>query len=242
MVQRDLLSKDFVSASFERATYTEELFKKPVIVTDYPKEIKACYMRSNEDGKTVAAMDVLALRIGEIIGGSQREERHDLLQSRIRDMAAHGMNEASYWWYLDLRRFRSRSREPPATRSFSAPLSHLDHRSPPGPRPGTPRRGHGPLGHPRAKYLPQIAATCQRIADSVEQTLAPGAIPVVLGGDHSVAVGTVSGVSHHFRKRDQSVGLIWLDAHADMNTPESSPSGNVHGMPLACIVGRGPPS
>ncbi len=84
---------------------TEELFKKPVIVTDYPKEIKAFYMRSNDDGKTVAAMDVLAPRIGEIIGGSQREERHDLLQQRIHDMAAHGLNEAAYWWYLDLRRF-----------------------------------------------------------------------------------------------------------------------------------------
>jgi len=97
-----------------------------------------------------------------------------------------------------------------------------------------------PEGHPRAKYLPQIAATCQRIAASVEDVLAAGAIPLVLGGDHSVAVGTVSGVSHHYRRSDQSVGLIWLDAHADMNTPESSPSGNVHGMPLACIVGRGP--
>jgi asparaginyl-tRNA synthetase len=84
---------------------TEELFKKPVIVTDYPKEIKAFYMRSNDDGRTVAAMDVLAPRIGEIIGGSQREERHDVLQSRIRDMAAHGLNEANYWWYLELRKF-----------------------------------------------------------------------------------------------------------------------------------------
>jgi len=84
---------------------TEELFRKPVIVTDYPKEIKAFYMRSNDDGKTVAAMDVLAPRIGEIIGGSQREERFDLLQSRIREQAAHGMKEESYWWYLDLRRF-----------------------------------------------------------------------------------------------------------------------------------------
>jgi asparaginyl-tRNA synthetase len=84
---------------------TEDLFKKPVIVTDYPKDIKAFYMRSNDDGKTVAAMDVLAPRIGEIIGGSQREERHDLLQERIREQAARGMNEESYWWYLDLRRF-----------------------------------------------------------------------------------------------------------------------------------------
>jgi arginase len=97
-----------------------------------------------------------------------------------------------------------------------------------------------PEGHPRAKYLPQIAATCQRLALLVVETLSGGGVPVVLGGDHSVAVGTVSGVSHFFHEREQSVGLIWLDAHADMNTPESSPSGNVHGMPLACIVGHGP--
>ena len=81
---------------------TEELVKRPVIVTDYPKEIKAFYMRANDDGKTVAAMDVLVPRIGEIIGGSQREERGDLLLDRIQ---AHGMSEQPYWWYLDLRRF-----------------------------------------------------------------------------------------------------------------------------------------
>jgi arginase len=97
-----------------------------------------------------------------------------------------------------------------------------------------------PEGHPRAKYLPQIAATCQRLALLVAETLSGGGVPVVLGGDHSVAVGTVSGVSHFFRERQQTVGLLWLDAHADMNTPESSPSGNVHGMPLACIAGHGP--
>jgi len=81
---------------------TEELFHKPVIVTDYPKQIKAFYMRLNSDDKTVAAMDVLAPRIGEIIGGSQREERYDVLRDRI---LGHGMTEQSYWWYLDLRRF-----------------------------------------------------------------------------------------------------------------------------------------
>jgi asparaginyl-tRNA synthetase len=84
---------------------TEELLKKPVIVTNYPREIKAFYMRSNDDGKTVAAMDVLVPRIGEIIGGSQREERHDVLLSRIREHAAMGMKEENYRWYLDLRRF-----------------------------------------------------------------------------------------------------------------------------------------
>jgi asparaginyl-tRNA synthetase len=84
---------------------TEELFKKPAIVTDYPKEIKAFYMRSNDDGRTVSAMDVLAPRIGEIIGGSQREERYDVLLEKIRSGGAHGMSEEAYWWYLDLRRF-----------------------------------------------------------------------------------------------------------------------------------------
>jgi arginase len=97
-----------------------------------------------------------------------------------------------------------------------------------------------PEGHPHAKYLPQIAATCNRIGQQVSDALANGSTPLVLGGDHSVAVGTASGVSRHFRERGEKVGLIWLDAHADMNTPESSPSGNVHGMPLACIVGIGP--
>jgi arginase len=98
-----------------------------------------------------------------------------------------------------------------------------------------------PEGDPHAKYLPQIASTCQQVALQVEGTLEHGRMPLVLGGDHSVAVGTVTGVSKHFRKRGQKIGLIWLDAHADMNTPETSPSGNVHGMPLACIVGLGPP-
>ncbi|HEY7388968.1 MAG TPA: asparagine--tRNA ligase [Bryobacteraceae bacterium] len=84
---------------------TEELLHKPVIVTGYPRQIKAFYMRANDDGKTVAAMDVLVPRIGEIIGGSQREERHDLLLDRIREHAAMGMKEESYRWYLDLRRF-----------------------------------------------------------------------------------------------------------------------------------------
>ena len=97
-----------------------------------------------------------------------------------------------------------------------------------------------PEGDPQAKYLPQIAAACDQLAAQVQDALSRGAMPLVLGGDHSVAIGTVSGVSRHFRERDQRVGLIWLDAHADMNTPETSPSGNIHGMPLACLVGMGP--
>jgi len=81
---------------------TEEYCKKPVFVTDYPKDIKAFYMRLNDDGKTVAAMDLLAPGIGEIIGGSQREERADVLQARIIEM---GLDEETYWWYLELRRY-----------------------------------------------------------------------------------------------------------------------------------------
>ena len=81
---------------------TEQIFKKPVFVTDYPKEIKAFYMRLNDDGKTVAACDLLVPGIGEIIGGSQREERLDVLQERMRAL---GMNEEDYWWYLDLRKY-----------------------------------------------------------------------------------------------------------------------------------------
>ena len=81
---------------------TEEIFKKPVFVTDYPKEIKAFYMRLNDDGKTVAAVDMLVPGIGEIIGGSQREERLDLLQARMKEL---DLDEKDYWWYLDLRRY-----------------------------------------------------------------------------------------------------------------------------------------
>ena len=83
---------------------TEELIKKPVFVIDYPKEIKAFYMRMNEDNKTVAAMDLLVPGVGEIIGGSQREERYDRLLARIQEL---GLKKEDYWWYLDLRRFGS---------------------------------------------------------------------------------------------------------------------------------------
>lgn len=91
-----------------------------------------------------------------------------------------------------------------------------------------------------ARYLPQIAGTCERLAAGVRNAMEKGKFPLVLGGDHSVAAGTVSGVSAALRNRSQKLGLLWVDAHADMNTPESSPSGNVHGMPLACCIGHGP--
>ena len=81
---------------------TEQVYNAPVFVTDYPKDIKAFYMRTNEDGKTVRAMDLLVPGVGEIIGGSQREERYDVLMNRIQEL---GLNEEEYWWYLELRKF-----------------------------------------------------------------------------------------------------------------------------------------
>ena len=83
---------------------TEQVFKKPIFVTDYPKDIKAFYMRLNDDGKTVAAADCLVPGVGEIIGGSQREERLDVLEARMDEL---GLNKEDYWWYLDLRRYGS---------------------------------------------------------------------------------------------------------------------------------------
>src|SRR5262249_2539055 len=98
-------------------------------------------------------------------------------------------------------------------------------------------------GDPHAKYLKEITATCTKHAETVVKTLEATKVPLVLGGDHSVAAGTVAGVAEFYRqqrRQDQRIGLIWIDAHADINTPETSPSGNVHGMPLAAIMGLGP--
>ena len=95
-------------------------------------------------------------------------------------------------------------------------------------------------GDPRAKYLKEITATCTKHADLVLKTLEAGKFPIVLGGDHSVAAGTVAGVAEFYRRENKKIGLIWIDAHSDINTPETSPSGNVHGMPLAALLGLGP--
>jgi arginase len=92
----------------------------------------------------------------------------------------------------------------------------------------------------RARYLPEIQSICEQLADAVEETISKGATPVVLGGDHSIAMGSASGVAAHYKKQNQRIGIIWLDAHTDINTPETSPSGNVHGMPLAALLGKGP--
>jgi arginase len=96
------------------------------------------------------------------------------------------------------------------------------------------------VGDPHAKYLLEIAKSCRQQSEWVTETLEEGSMPLVLGGDHSIAVGTVSGVSGFYRKQHKKVGLIWLDAHGDFNTPAITPSGNIHGMALACLLGQGP--
>jgi arginase len=95
-------------------------------------------------------------------------------------------------------------------------------------------------GDQTARYLKEITQTCARTAEMVEKALNEKMTPVILGGDHSVAAGSVSGVSNFYRKQNQKIGVLWIDAHADINTPETSPSGNVHGMPLAALLGLGP--
>lgn len=93
----------------------------------------------------------------------------------------------------------------------------------------------------RAQYLHEVAAVCEELARVTEAAFEEGATPVIVGGDHSIAIGSASGVSSYYKKRNQNIGIIWLDAHADINTPETTPSGNVHGMPLAALLGHGAP-
>ena len=103
-----------------------------------------------------------------------------------------------------------------------------------------PQAEEQPYGEKKARYLDEISQTCKSLAEMVRKTLDENMLPLVLGGDHSIAVGTIAGAAAHFAKEGKHVGVIWLDAHGDMNTPESSPSGNVHGMPLAAVMGNGP--
>src|ERR1044072_3734169 len=93
----------------------------------------------------------------------------------------------------------------------------------------------------KLRYLNEIKAACEHLAAEVRQALEGGELPIVLGGDHSIAIGSVAGVASFFHARGESGGLIWFDAHADMNTPETTPSGNIHGMPLAVLLGHGAP-
>jgi arginase len=90
-------------------------------------------------------------------------------------------------------------------------------------------------------YLPEIARACTILAHDVEASLDLGEFPLVLGGDHSMAIGTIAGIAAHCKKQNKRLGVIWIDAHADINTPETSPSGNIHGMPVAIALGFGAP-
>jgi arginase len=98
-----------------------------------------------------------------------------------------------------------------------------------------------PEPHAKARYLNEISEVCVDLALETKLALTKGELPIVLGGDHSIAVGSISGVASFFKDQKQSIGLIWFDAHADMNTPETSFSGNIHGMPLAALLGYGAP-
>ncbi len=92
-----------------------------------------------------------------------------------------------------------------------------------------------------ARFLPDILRICTELKQTVMQNLENQHFPLVLGGDHSQAAGTISGISTHFKKQGKELGVIWVDAHTDMNTPDTSPSGNVHGMPLSALLGHGHP-
>lgn len=91
------------------------------------------------------------------------------------------------------------------------------------------------------KYLKEMLASCEKMAAGISSILSDDSFPVILGGDHSIAMGTFSGLAKHYKDDGKDLGLIWFDAHADMNTPETSPSGNLHGMPLSTLLGQGSP-
>ncbi len=97
-------------------------------------------------------------------------------------------------------------------------------------------------GSENARYLKEVLDVCVRLRDETEAALEKRSLPVILGGDHSIAMGSVSGVARHFRKRKREIGIIWIDAHTDMNLPDTSPSGNIHGMPLSHLLGHGLPA
>jgi len=105
-----------------------------------------------------------------------------------------------------------------------------------------PIADHADQGNPKLKFLAPIVAGCEALASLVAEARADGAFPLVMGGDHSIAVGTLAGLGRHHRDRGQTWGVVWIDAHADFNTAETSPSGNIHGMSLAASTGIGDPA
>jgi arginase len=103
-----------------------------------------------------------------------------------------------------------------------------------------PTPGSRHPGDPKARFLKEIAQACLEVAAILLQELDEETRPVMLGGDHSLAIGSVAGVAGFWRKRGKQVGMIWVDAHTDMNTPDTTETGNIHGMPLAALLGMGP--
>lgn len=95
-------------------------------------------------------------------------------------------------------------------------------------------------GDPKARFLPQIRDCVAEIADRVHHALLQRRFPLVLGGDHAQAIGTITGLARYHHRNGKRLGVVWVDAHTDMNTPDTSPSGNIHGMPLAVLLGHGP--
>ena len=93
----------------------------------------------------------------------------------------------------------------------------------------------------KLKYVREISNACEQLATEVEEILKANQLPLILGGDHSIAIGSFAGAASYYKKQNETLGLIWFDAHADMNTPETTPSGNIHGMPLAVLLGYGTP-
>lgn len=119
-------------------------------------------------------------------------------------------------------------------------IAALGHRvSDKGDLPAPIREAKG-AGDPQKKYVREIARICQKLYETARASLEEGAVPVVLGGDHSLAAGSVAAAAAHVKRLKRPLGLLWIDAHGDMNTPASSPSGNVHGMPLAALLGPEP--
>lgn len=97
------------------------------------------------------------------------------------------------------------------------------------------------VGMSEQRYLQEIAATCNQLAGMIRDALAQGWLPLTIGGDHSLAIGSIAGVAMHLEPQEKTFGLLWIDAHGDINTPDTTPSGNIHGMPVAVSLGLGDP-
>ncbi len=97
-----------------------------------------------------------------------------------------------------------------------------------------------PIGETKQRFMTEVSQVCSQLSSQIVGMMKEETIPVILGGDHSISIGSIAGVSKYYRSKKKRIGLIWMDAHGDMNTPETSHSGNIHGMPLAATLGYGP--